>query len=802
MAVSFSGSINISGSLATTGTITMSGSIASASFASTSVTSSYSTTASFSANATTASFATSANTASYAVNALTASYVTGQSPTSSYSLTASYVDSSVTDTTQNSRLVAIEAKTGSFATTGSNTFIGTQIFTGSVYITSDLVVQGSSSLQNITASAVSVGTNTVILNTDSPILRFGGISVQDSGSSQGRSGSLFWDSVHDHWIYVVPSGSSEGYNSAMLMNGPKNTGSLGSEVGLTTNYIPVSQGEDHIADSIIFQSGSTNIGIGTTVPSAKLDVAGTGKFSSDINVNNLTIGKGAYAEQYSTAIGKSVLASNINGIYNTGVGFEALKTINTGGGNTAVGMSALQAGTSASNNTALGHDTLYNNITGNLNTAVGKAALNSMTSGLRNTAIGWNAGSEMTNSNDNVIIGGYVGVSSMYNNIILSDGSGNIRYQWNGTNHIFSEGRVGIGTTNPNSKLQVGDGAQSGINGAGNKIHIASATSGGRSALLTLANSSGGTTVEGQFESSAESSDLRVIIGSTSNHPIQFRTNNSDVMRITNGGLVGIGTTNPASNAKVNIVGQGSDYGVQIDYSMINTGGSDVLFLRNTLSGYYTSIGLSANDSDGQHHRAVLKAKKDPVNSGNAAGIFQIDVRNTGASYTTVLTANALGNIGIGTTSPQDKLDVNGSIRFRANTPNFTAVPDSAVLDYVPTSIFSTDPCIRIAAIGTSGTAAEIRFQTGTSTSGPVERMRITGTGIVQPGANGTQDLGTSSLRWGTIYTSDLSLSNGIGDYTIVEGENDLFLYNNKQNKVYKFVLAEVDPADATPKKS
>jgi len=74
--------------------------------------------------------------------------------------------------------------------------------------------------------------------------------------------------------------------------------------------------------------------------------------------------------------------------------------------------------------------------------------------------------------------------------------------------------------------------------------------------------------------------------------------------------------------------------------------------------------------------------------------------------------------------------------------------------------------------------------------------------GNVHPGANGTQDLGTSSLRWNTVYTSDLSLSNGIGDYTIVEGENDLFLYNNKQNKVYKFMLAEVDPADATPKKS
>jgi collagen type VII alpha len=74
--------------------------------------------------------------------------------------------------------------------------------------------------------------------------------------------------------------------------------------------------------------------------------------------------------------------------------------------------------------------------------------------------------------------------------------------------------------------------------------------------------------------------------------------------------------------------------------------------------------------------------------------------------------------------------------------------------------------------------------------------------GNILPEANGTRDLGSSSLRWGTIYTSDLSLNNGIGDWTIVEGEDDLFLYNNKKGKVYKFALTEVDPNVATPKKS
>jgi hypothetical protein len=70
----------------------------------------------------------------------------------------------------------------------------------------------------------------------------------------------------------------------------------------------------------------------------------------------------------------------------------------------------------------------------------------------------------------------------------------------------------------------------------------------------------------------------------------------------------------------------------------------------------------------------------------------------------------------------------------------------------------------------------------------------------LNPETTNTYDLGTTSLRWRTVYTNDLELSNGIGDYTIVEGEDDLFLYNNKKGKVYKFAIIEVDPSMATPK--
>ena len=69
------------------------------------------------------------------------------------------------------------------------------------------------------------------------------------------------------------------------------------------------------------------------------------------------------------------------------------------------------------------------------------------------------------------------------------------------------------------------------------------------------------------------------------------------------------------------------------------------------------------------------------------------------------------------------------------------------------------------------------------------------------PNTNNTYDLGSTSFRWNVLYTSDLSLKNEYGDYTIVEGEEDLFLYNNKSGKVFKFALIEVEKSIAPPKK-
>jgi hypothetical protein len=74
-------------------------------------------------------------------------------------------------------------------------------------------------------------------------------------------------------------------------------------------------------------------------------------------------------------------------------------------------------------------------------------------------------------------------------------------------------------------------------------------------------------------------------------------------------------------------------------------------------------------------------------------------------------------------------------------------------------------------------------------------------TGNLEPEADATRDLGSTTKRWANIYSADLQLSNEgaanevdgtWGQYTIQEGEDDLFLINRRSGKKYKFMLQEV----------
>ena len=156
--------------------------------------------------------------------------------------------------------------TSSFAViTGPNQFEGTQTIYG------DLTVYGTSSIQYTTSSQAYIGDSLIVLSTDLPSLRFGGISVYDSGSS-ALSGSLFWDSQRQHWIYANPSGST--YDGGLIISGPKNTNGLGNEQGLLNNVITKGQGSDHITSSALIEDGTTFTSKVNTVISGSLDVTG------------------------------------------------------------------------------------------------------------------------------------------------------------------------------------------------------------------------------------------------------------------------------------------------------------------------------------------------------------------------------------------------------------------------------------------------------------------------------------------------------------------------------------------------
>jgi hypothetical protein len=183
------------------------------------------------------------------------------------SFTSSNANTSLNSFSASNGNTSLNSLTGSYATTGSNTFFGTQTFSGSVYIANNLIVQGSSSIQYISASSVSIGTNIVQLNTANPSVRFAGLSIIDSGSI-GGSGSFLYDSVQDEFIFVH-RGNGTNVTSSHFVTGPETYDSLGNETYLTCNIITKGTGKEHLVDSCIFDNGTTTciknnlIGTGT-----------------------------------------------------------------------------------------------------------------------------------------------------------------------------------------------------------------------------------------------------------------------------------------------------------------------------------------------------------------------------------------------------------------------------------------------------------------------------------------------------------------------------------------------------------
>jgi hypothetical protein len=97
----------------------------------------------------------------------------------------------------------------------------------------------------------------------------------------------------------------------------------------------------------------------------------------------------------------------------------------------------------------------------------------------------------------------------------------------------------------------------------------------------------------------------------------------------------------------------------------------------------------------------------------------------------------------------------------------------------------------------------DVTADLGNITVGTIASGAITATGNIIPGADDTYDLGSAVAVWRNLYTGDLHLSNESksqgnivdgtkGSWTLQEGNNDLFIINNKSGEKFKLKLEKV----------
>jgi hypothetical protein len=257
-----------------------------------------------------------------------------------------------------------------------------------------------------------------------------------------------------------------------------------------------------ISGSDMYASVSGNVGVGTASPAAKLDVGGNVNVDSLYKIwgrtvlsipdtSNTFVGVGTGTNNmgaYGTFMGLYAGHDN-QGHYNSFIGGTAGSSNTTGEANTFVGAKAGVLNTTGTFNTFVGQDAGGNNTTGGSNTFIGQDAGNSNTTGQNNTFVGRSAGLSLETGSHNTFLGvdaGFANASCSKNTFIgwgagfaseSDSGCVFIGYQAgfieSGSNKLyiansaadssvliygdFSTGEVGIGTTSPGYRLQVGE---------------------------------------------------------------------------------------------------------------------------------------------------------------------------------------------------------------------------------------------------------------------------------------------------------------------------------------------------------
>lgn len=169
---------------------------------------------------------------------------------------------------------------------------------------------------------------------------------------------------------------------------------------------------------------------------------------ADKLINGVRVGKGNNSLSYNIALGGSALHNITTGNFNNAIGGAALQSVTTGASNVGIGTSALFYLATGSNNTAIGHSAMSGSNT-------------SSAGNNRNIALGANAGNSIRTSSDNILIGGDIPNAT---NVGLQTGNANTIVGKLNNNHITGDNNTLLGrwsspTTALSNNIVLSDGA-------------------------------------------------------------------------------------------------------------------------------------------------------------------------------------------------------------------------------------------------------------------------------------------------------------------------------------------------------
>ena len=243
---------------------------------------------------------------------------------------------------------------------------------------------------------------------------------------------------------------------------------------------------------------------------------------------------------------------------------------------------------------------------------------------------------------------------------------------------------------------------------------------------------------------------------------------------------------------------------VTLDASAFNLSGLESLRLGSvggligaSINEFSTDATLGQNSNNKVPTQAAVKGYVDTVN----------DITPTGGTLGIVgaLTANSAvfsGNISVGgVLTYEDVTNVDSVGVVTARTGIKVLGGGINAVGIVTADSYRGDGSqltgIDATSLKDSGGSTKIQAQA----SGLMITGITTVSGNIMPGADNTLNLGSLTQRWANIYVGDMNLSNKgasnmvdgtWGNFTLQEGENDLFIINNRSGKRYKFNLTEI----------